>query len=347
MVFLSRPHDIIDSCPKMSHVLCALFRVGVLSNGACAIIGYSGKSEYLELPETLNERTVVSIGERTFYQNSALKTLIIPGCITDIGKESFASCKNLSALTLNDGLLYIGESAFMGCEKLLAVKLPDSVKKIDGFAFKGCKKLQELKLPEGLKAIEHCTFAQCASLENVVIPDSIESIGAWAFAWTPWEDNLTSASGEEWLTLGQGACYIYNGDATEIVVPAEYQSFEFCGNTKIHSITFSEGITTIPAYSCEALTGLKEINIPSTIKSIGECAFRNTKVVELNFAEGLESIGKSAFESSGTVILHLPDSVSYIDEEAFVNCSRVTLICSDGSYAAEYALSHGYSTSSE
>lgn len=317
------------------------YKIGILSNGACAIVGYSGKSEYLELPDTLNDLPVISIGEKTFYGNSNIKTLVIPGCITDIGKEAFASCKNLSALTLNEGLLTIGESAFQGCEKLLAVKLPDSVVNIGGFAFKGCKKLQELKLPANIEAIEHCTFAQCASLENVELPDSLRSVGAWAFAWTPWQDGLVCNG--EWLVLGQGAAYIYTGSGGEVVVPVDYQSYEFNGNTRVTSISLSEGILSVPAYACEALTGLQSISIPSTIQSIGECAFRNTRVGELFFSEGLVSIGKSAFEGSGNVTLHLPDSVSFIDEEAFLRCSSVTFICSPGSYAAQYAEAHGFS----
>lgn len=338
--------EIIEPIEIVSFEDSGDFQIGILTDETCAIIGYSGKSEYLEIPETLNDKTVVSIGERAFYNNNHIKTLIIPGCITDIGKEAFAACGNLSSLTLNEGLLRIGESAFISCGSLLGVKIPDSVRKIDGFAFKGCEKLQELTLPQNIKGIEHCSFAMCTSLENVVIPESVESIGAWAFAWTPWEEGLEAAA-EEWLELGQGACYVYTGSAEEIIVPAEYQTYEFCGNTGIRKITLSEGITAIPGYSCEALKGLKEILIPSTIKTVGECAFRNTKVGELSFAPGLERIERSAFESSGNIILHLPDSVSFIDEEAFINCGSVTLICSPESYAAEYAQAHGYSTSAE
>jgi len=65
---------------------------------------------------------------------------------------------------------------------------------------------------------------------------------------------------------------------------------------------------------------LKEINIPGSLESIGEWAFRDCRSLR---------------------VLQLPPGVREICEEAFLSCPKLTIRAEKGSYAADFAAGHG------
>ena len=96
----------------------------------------------------------------------------------------------------------------------------------------------------------------------------------------------------------------------------------------LKKITFSEGIETIgnimgnngidTAEYGNADT-LKEVVFPSTLKVIGECAFRNCKALSsVNIPDGVEEIGKEAFMGcSSLTLFQWPKSLKKVDLSAF------------------------------
>ena len=72
-----------------------------------------------------------------------LKTLVIPGGITEIGNYLFYGLKELTSVTFGAGIKSIGENAFEGCSSLTTLVFPDSVETVRFAkdAFKGCSKL--------------------------------------------------------------------------------------------------------------------------------------------------------------------------------------------------------------
>ena len=87
-------------------------------------------------------------------------------------------------------------------------------------------------------------------------------------------------------------------------------------NPDIVKADIPDGVTAIGNYAFDGCASLKSINIQDSVTSIGKFAFYG--------CENLESIS-------------IPDNVKFIDESAFWYCDNLTIHCSQGSYAKEYA----------
>ncbi len=109
--------------------------------------------------------------------------------------------------------------------------------------------------------------------------------------------------------------------------------------------TVSNGRVTVTAYT----GSLRVVKIPERLGgypvcAIGDRAFADhAKITSIELPGTVKQIGWFAF--SGCVSLELvsiPDSVEAISYGAFQNCPLdLTVICSAGSYAAQYAASYG------
>ena len=208
---------------------------------------YSGS---VSVPETVTnngtEYSVTKIGEYAF-QGSAVISVSMPECITSIEYDAFSECQNLESVTLPESLTTLGIRAFGGCQSLKAIKIPSGVTAIPGYCFNGCVSLESVTIPEGVTAIGHNAFQSC-NLNALTLPESLEKIGDCAF---------------------------YNNGALKSVnIPAkvktiEPQAFYNCGLTEL---VIQEGVQTI-GYNTFGNNSLKNLTLPSTIKSIGESAF--------------------------------------------------------------------------
>lgn len=101
---------------------------------------YNGPGD-LVVPETVDGRTVVWIGNGCFEDCDALTTVSLPETVELIGQEAFSDCDSLRALDLPPALLNIGPGAFAGCGRLEAIHIPASVVQIGEDAFDDCGSL--------------------------------------------------------------------------------------------------------------------------------------------------------------------------------------------------------------
>ena len=92
----------------------------------------------------------------------------------------------------------------------------------------------------------------------------------------------------------------------------------------ITQVTFGEGITHIGNNTFKWYSALKDINLPTTLISIGNYAFLGTSINTLNLWNGLESIGENAFAQCKSLTeINIPDSVNTIGESAFAQCTSL------------------------
>jgi hypothetical protein len=92
-----------------------------------------------------------------------------------------------------------------------------------------------------------------------------------------------------------------------------------------------ENISTKAFSGCENINN--ELKIPSSVKTIGDCAFENCGSLEyLDIGENVEYIGDNAFSSckSLTGTIALPDKVRYIGHNAFKGCLNINEIVWNG-----------------
>lgn len=140
-------------------------------SGKLRIYKYYGNDTEVVVPSHINGKPVDVIDSGCFRGSTAdnataeqiactkIKSVVIPGTISEIGKDAFKGCISLENVILNEGLEYISPSAFEGCEKLTEINLPQSLLSISGSALNGTA-VEELVLPRFASEIIYKDFAQ-------------------------------------------------------------------------------------------------------------------------------------------------------------------------------------------
>lgn len=225
-------------------------------------------------------------------------------------------------------IVEIASNAFRYHYWIKTIKIANNVKKIGSGAFERCGSLESVELPNGLTVIEDKLFCNCNNLKYVILPESITKIGESAFVGC---ENLEKLNIPNSVTE-LGAC-----------------SFSF--TRKLDKLTLPEGISVIPS-SCFEGSGIKQINIPSTVEKIENCALlgcRNLESIEIpanceileDFVflscenlkqvilhEGLQSIGQLCFSFCSSLSeIVIPSSVTIIGPTAFKNIENLVINC--------------------
>jgi uncharacterized repeat protein (TIGR02543 family) len=129
-------------------------------------------------------RNVTSISNEAFSGNSTLTTVTFaPGSqLTTIGQYAFLNT-SLTNITIPAGVTSIGGAAFSGCTSLTNITIPASVTHIGDEVFLGCTNLATVTFAPGsqLQVIGWNAFQNCTSLTNIIIPASVANIGGNAF----------------------------------------------------------------------------------------------------------------------------------------------------------------------
>lgn len=212
-----------------------------------------------------------------------------------IGNSAFYDNNYITKVTIPNSIVSIGNYAFYSCDKLTSMTLPASVERIEHDAFKECYSLQSVSFNEGLETIEYYAFLNCSRLQNVTLPSTLKSIGYCAF------------EGCRALTV-----MVLPDGLTDI----GYGLFYGCSN--LASVKLPATMTAIPRLMFYS-SGIKSITIPSTVKSIGESAFKDCDVLtSIVIPDGVESLGNSVFFGCDNLLsATIGEGVTTIPESAF------------------------------
>ena len=189
----------------------------------------------------------------SFFTNSNVRSVTVPGTFTYIGPHTFRECANLTSVTILGNLVEnVGELAFYFSPKLATITLPNSVSYIGPAAFSRCGLLTSFAIPTSLIYLREGAFSGCTSLTSVVLPESITyySSGGTFSGCT----SLTSINFPNSLTK----------------IPDSF--LENC--TSLTSIVIPNSVTDIGAYTFKGCNKLPNITLPTSIKSIGSSAFQ-------------------------------------------------------------------------
>jgi hypothetical protein len=174
--------------------------------------------------------------------------------------------------------------------------------------------LASIKLPSSLNEINSNAFEGCTSLTQITLPDETNAIG-----WDTFEgcDNLATITlGADFEGIGYGEGYVEDSDAlaeqltelpklANINVSAENEDF-----TSVDGVLYNEDKSELIAFPA-GRTG--NFVIPAHVKTIGECAFSNSKLTSIT----------------------IPDTVTFIDEYAFDGASQLQNISIPDKFATE------------
>jgi len=277
------------------------------------------------------------------FAGTAVKELSFDSNVT-IGTGAFQNCEELEKVTFSDKVKSIGASAFFSCDSLSTIELSDSITTLGANCFAWAPISGTVKLPEKLTSFGNGAFFGCSGIENfeisggstafatadgvmynkdmtklVSIPagrtkaldiSGVKEIGSYAFAYCDKLEGITMPAALEKVNSYAFACM----DIPETI-----------------KVTLSEGMTEIPEGLFEYSTGLGNVVLPSTIKTIGKKAFYHAEFTGINLPEGVETIGESAFEGAkcaGKVVL--PSTVSKMGKQAFMNAEFASITFTDG-----------------
>lgn len=214
----------------------------------------------------------------------------------------------------NKSVTQIDSYSFAQNQSLASVKMPNSITVIEGGAFSGCTALTTVVLSQSLVAIKGSAFEDCSKLSNISLPKTLTQIRTRAFA------NCISL---KYISIPKS------------VVDWEGETFVHSG---IETIELEEGLELI-GDTAFAYTNIKEVVVPSSIKTISWGAFGSCPNLEsVTLAEGLLTIEDLAF-SGATKLKEIvfPSTLETVNEGALSNCSSLVTVKFEGNAPSGYA----------
>ena len=353
-------------------VLCAVcagaetygdFEYGVLDDGTVQITDCETGAEKVVIPDTIDGKSVTSIGEFAFFDCTSLTSITIPNGVTSIGDYAFRDCSSLTSITIPDSVTSIGESAFGWCTSLTSITIPNGVTSIGDYAFWNCTSLTSITIPNSVTWIGGSAFYGCSSLiaidiaadneyytsvngvlfnkdktelicypagktdKSYNIPNSVTSIGGSAFHYCSILTAVDVATDNEYYTSVDGV--LFNKGKTELIC---YPT----GKTE-KDYTIPDGVTYI-VNAFIGCTNLNSITIPKSVTSINGGAFWYCKnLYSITVAEDNEYFTSSdgiLFNKDKTELIcypaqkssdkyDIPDTVVKIADWAFAGCSQL------------------------
>lgn len=277
----------------------------------------------------------------------------------EIGENAFKGCKKLTELVLPVGLNVISTNTFKDCTSLVSVTVPYTVGTIAVEAFTNCSSLTTinfaetpegktevgLEIADGTKSSDQYSttikspFSNCTALTEIEFPERTTYVGNYVFSYNNTIKKVTFPA----TLANMGVSIFESSKGIKEVVFKTHTDGENAGKTSlktlpqstfaystIETITLPEGIETLGYSVFGSCYSLTSINIPSTVKILGDKSTTSsysegwafygcTKLANVTFApnSSLTTIGKDAFGKNCFESIEIPATVDTIGEYAF------------------------------
>ena len=290
------------------------------------------------------EYTVIGIGNRAFFEDGGIVTLILP-----------------------ESLLQISEGAFMRCENLMYVTIPAGLKTVEGLVFNGQEVLTEvISLIEDPQTLNGTLDFGGRNGNNatLIVPAGKVSAYRNTSGWDsfkiikdvngntdePQPEEPQPEPQPEGLKVGD-AFIVYIGEVmntyvltsentvnlnkwgvngsskAEIPSKVTYEDVEYTITGILGTATGNPDQPNMPVFG----SNVTEVIIPNTVTSIGACAFWYCEnLASVSIPNSVTVIGDNAFLGSALNSVTIPASVNTIGEYAFTSCFNLTKVVAEG-----------------
>jgi hypothetical protein len=315
------------------------FTYTVLEDGTAEITGYTGTATKIEIPAEIDGYNVTSIGERSFFGNDYIVSVIIPDSVKSIGEKAFGWCAKLDRITVSvnnpyftdvEGILFNEEITtliqFPSRRMFIECTIPDSVTSIIDGAFEYCPNLRLITISDNVNSIADNAFD---NYDNLIISGYTNSV-AETYAL---EKNIPFApiysnSDYEYRIMPDNTITLisYIGTETDISIPREIDNLPV---TKIVGGLINNSKT---------LALVEKIFIPNTIQELNFGAFSSMSLLEAVFEDGYSgNISEQCFAWSMNIEkITIPYTVAEFGIYAFLRCEKLTVYGYSGSAVEEY-----------
>jgi len=308
-----------------------------------------------------------------FAKNAKLKHVVWPSSMTTIGEYAFEGCKTLTTIEHN-GITEVGDWAFCTAESMNSFDFR-GIEKIGAWAFGGAgfngsvdlssvkyfgdgafgsvkfteitfgtvahigpsvfeySQISSLNLPNPPDSIPVNAFTT-HTLKNVNIGEGLKYIGDNAFGENV--ENMTLPSSLE--EIGDNVI----SDKVLAKIPAE-DGIKYIGNIAVkcmfdrNTYTVKEGTVSLGSNLFSNST-VENVILPSSLKVIGEAAFRNSRLKQTPDMPNVRKICSGAFNSCPNLTKAiLPESLEYLGRDVFwgsdaifrIEFNAINLYCED------------------
>lgn len=317
------------------------------------LVKYKGTSKSVSIPTDVesigkqafeNNDTITSVnvpksvklmGAYAFWGCDNLSRVTLGSGLKEVGDYVFANCKGLTEITIPSNIRSIGIQAFADCTNLKVIKIPTEVTFIHETAFDGCVNLiidceegsyadnyakefykRQKKMPNYSQSDVPTGTDKEEQTKDNKNSDSINSITVPVT-----NGMLLGASNvvgnHAYVMIDREEQNVLDGDiiAQNILDNAGLQ-FQGKAEDSFAKYTIVDGaIVADQAYYQNEQIGFVEL--PGTIKEIGQFAFARSSLRKIVLPEGLEQIDYGAFYGcDGLVSLVLPGSIRSVEPKA-------------------------------
>lgn len=208
--------------------------------------------------------------------------------------------------------------------QMTAILFPDAIETIGA---RVCTNKGQTYYPDDMK------------LNYIYYPSGLTYVGDYAFANTKIQNPIVKSG----VTYGEGVYQNCTGITSIIiengVTEIAERMFCLCCNLDIGSIVWPNSLLSIndrafrqlanPPYSSGYTGQPFNLTLPQNLKSVGEEAFRETKIINLTIPNSLEKIGRGAFEYSGIYQINIDPYMSNMkvfSDSSFSYCNITSFV---------------------
>lgn len=200
--------------------------------------------------------------------------------------------------------------------------------RIDTEAFKNCKDLEELTLPSSIIDIRESAFFGCVKLiKNIA---DVNYVDNWVVGGSAIDIVIEPGT----VGIASGSFAIWQGtDPSYVTIPASVRdinisAFQQCNS--LLSVVFSADsqLKRIGSSAFALCTSLKVIELPSGVEEIGNWAFRSCGFSTINIPASIKSMGDAVFYDNAYLETVRVDAFvpPYIASSIFSSCPVLSRI---------------------